>query len=81
MLGLHRVDGSLKENPNEIPIMFSENFQNIFYSYPLSDLTVVSKDVGYMVVPHKVSTDDRDRLDKDFTKEEFVVALSSMQNW
>jgi hypothetical protein len=60
--------------------MFSGHFQNIFSHYHLSESVVAARDACFRVVPHKVLIGDRDRLERDFMKDEFFVALSSMQN-
>jgi hypothetical protein len=60
--------------------MFSAHFQNIFSNYHLSKLVVVARQACFKVVPHKVLIGDRDRLKRDFTKDEFFVVLSSMLN-
>lgn len=54
MLGLCRADGSLEEDMIEIQGMFSEYFQHVFSSYPLSDSLVAAMDACFRVVPHKI---------------------------
>ena len=34
----------------------------------------------YRVIPYKVSTFDEDRFDRDLTKDELFVSISSMKN-
>ena len=70
MLGLHRVDGSLEENPTKACLM------SIFRIYIL--LTPCWIHAYLRVVPNNISTGDQDNLDGDFMKEEFFAALSSM---
>jgi len=41
---------------------------------------VAARDDCFRVVSRKVLIGDRDRLERHFTKDEFFVALSSMQN-
>jgi hypothetical protein len=60
--------------------MFSAHFENIFSDYHLLELVVAARDACYKVVPHKVYIGDRDRLEIYFTKDDFFVSLSSMQN-
>jgi hypothetical protein len=80
VLGLRLVDGSLSGDPLEIRGMFSFHFQNTFTPYTLPDEVVATRDAYCNVVSCKVSCRDRDRLDRDFSREELYVALSSMHN-
>ena len=60
--------------------MFSEHFHNIFSSLTMAKSTLVARNSCFKVVPHKVSICDRDRLEKDFTKEYFFNVLNLMKN-
>ena len=46
----------------------------------MTDSVLDARNVCYKVVPHKVSICDGDRLERDFTKEEYFNALTSMKN-
>jgi len=80
VLGLCRSDGSLEEDLIEIRGLFGDHFHNIFSPYRFSDSIVAARNACYKVVPHKVFVVDRDRLDRDLTKDELFASLCSMKS-
>ena len=60
--------------------MFSYHFQNIFLAYPMRDSILDVMNAFYNVVPRKVSICHSDRLDLNFTKDEFFNTLTSMKS-
>jgi len=60
--------------------MFSGYFQKKFFDYHLLESIVVSRDACYRLVSHKVLIRDPNILEGYFTKDEFLVSLSSMKN-
>lgn len=81
VLGLHRADGSLAEDPTEVKDMFGLHFQNILSPYALTDQVVAARNAYCQVIPRKVSSGEQDKLESDFTKEELFAALSTITEW
>lgn len=80
VLGLCRADGYLAKDPSKVRGMFSSHFENIFPLYALTNVVMATRDACCRVVPCKVSSGDRDWLDRDFFREEIYATLTSMQN-
>jgi len=61
--------------------LFGLHFQNIFSPYAFMDQMVAARDACGWVVLGKVFSGDRDRLDRDFLKEEFFCNSYFHAEW
>lgn len=73
--------GTLEDNLVKICGMFSDNFQNILFTYHILKIFTGCRGACYRVVPWKVSIRDWDKMEEEFTKEELFVSLSWMKTW
>jgi len=80
------VDGFITKDITEIRDMISSHFHNIFSHYALMDGVVATKNSCHCLVPHKVSFNDRNMLDSDFPRKNYLLyyilcRMVNIQSW